>query len=383
MALIVVGVNHRGASLDVRERLAYRAERGRAPRSTRCRERCGAREAVLLSTCNRTEIYSSRASATSAPDVWAALSERLGARRVASTATCVATGTRSTHLFRVASGLDSMVLGEAQIHGQVRDAWEVCRAHSGPVLNRLFQTSLLGRGTRAERDVDRARRRVGELGGRAAGEADLRIARRASARWCSAPARWPSWRSSVWPTRACARRSSPIERSSARRSSPTRYGAVAMHYDECWARSPTSTCSSARRRRRAPSCSSSTCARRSARAATGRCAFSTSRCRATSIRRSASSRTCSSTTSTIFRRWSRRTSSGGARELPTAEQLIDGEVGRYWDWVAGLAAVPVLTRDARAHGGDARARACGGVAAAASTCRRPNEPSSKNFPGAS
>src|SRR5439155_18842216 len=47
-----------------------------------------------------------------------------------------------THLFRVASGLDSMVLGEAQIHGQVRDAWALSRAQSGVILNRLFQTSL-------------------------------------------------------------------------------------------------------------------------------------------------------------------------------------------------------------------------------------------------
>ena len=59
------------------------------------------------------------------------------------------------HLFRVASGLDSMVLGEAQIHGQVRDAWEACRARLRPVLNRLFQTSLLVAGTRSKRDVDR------------------------------------------------------------------------------------------------------------------------------------------------------------------------------------------------------------------------------------
>src|SRR3954468_16281925 len=139
MALTVVGVNHRGASLEIRERLAYRpSEIGES--LDELREESGAREVVLLSTCNRTEVYI-ESDADAAPAVWRAFSARLGAdasefgyvRRDREAA---------SHLFRVASGLDSMVLGEAQIQGQVRDAWERCRAHSGSVLNRLFQTSL-------------------------------------------------------------------------------------------------------------------------------------------------------------------------------------------------------------------------------------------------
>ena len=47
-----------------------------------------------------------------------------------------------THVYRVAAGLDSMIVGEAQIQGQVRDAWEQSRQQSGPVLNRLFQSAL-------------------------------------------------------------------------------------------------------------------------------------------------------------------------------------------------------------------------------------------------
>src|SRR5579884_4155723 len=140
MALIVVGLNHRGAPLEIRERLAFQAtETGPALASLVAGS--SAREGVLLSTCNRTEVYLVEGDADAVPAVWSALSTRLGAE--ASAYGYVRRDRdAATHLFRVASGLDSMVLGEAQIHGQVRDAWELCRSHSGPMLNRLFQTSL-------------------------------------------------------------------------------------------------------------------------------------------------------------------------------------------------------------------------------------------------
>src|SRR5262249_35209631 len=136
-----VGVNHRGAPLDVRERISYRT----AETSDALDALCAATEsgeAVLLSTCNRTEIYLVEGAQDAAPAVWSALSQRLGAD-AAPYGYVRRDREAVTHLFRVASGLDSMVLGEAQIHGQVKDAWEVCRSQSGPVLNRLFQTSLL------------------------------------------------------------------------------------------------------------------------------------------------------------------------------------------------------------------------------------------------
>jgi glutamyl-tRNA reductase len=77
-----------------------------------------------------------------APAVWALYAERVGGDAsgfgyVRRDRDAVA------HLFRVVSGIDSMVVGEAQIHGQVRDAWESSRSSSGAVLNRLFQTALL------------------------------------------------------------------------------------------------------------------------------------------------------------------------------------------------------------------------------------------------
>jgi glutamyl-tRNA reductase len=158
MALTVVGINHRGATLEIRERVAYRtSEIGEA--LSGLSESCEAREAVLLSTCNRTEVYIVENETDPVPAVWSALSERLGEE--ASGYGYVRRDKEAVaHLFRVASGLDSMVLGEAQIQGQVRDAWEQCRAHAGPVLNRLFQTSLgvAGR-VRNETSVSRGARR--------------------------------------------------------------------------------------------------------------------------------------------------------------------------------------------------------------------------------
>jgi glutamyl-tRNA reductase len=141
MAVIVLGLSHHGAPLDVRERLAYPA-RDVVPTLERLLAVAGAREGVLLSTCNRTELYLVEGEREAASDAWAMLSERLGSdasqygyvRRDRAAA---------AHLFRVASGMDSMVVGEAQIHGQVRDAWETSRPASGTVLNRLFQNALL------------------------------------------------------------------------------------------------------------------------------------------------------------------------------------------------------------------------------------------------
>ena len=145
MAVIVLGVSHHGAPLDVREKLAFRSvevlpalERLRAASRTRTKACC----------CPRATAPSSivvEGAGDAVADGWALLSERLGAdasrygyvRRDRDAA---------AHLFRVASGMDSMVVGEAQIHGQVRDAWEMSRAAAGTVLNRLFQSALLTAG---------------------------------------------------------------------------------------------------------------------------------------------------------------------------------------------------------------------------------------------
>jgi glutamyl-tRNA reductase len=144
MAIKVVGVNHRTAPLEVRERFAHGAHE--VPGALARVLAAGASGGVLLSTCNRTEFYlvADDEDAT-ARAVWTLLTERLGDVRAegADEYGYVARDREAVrHLYRVAAGLDSMILGESQIQGQVRDAWEVSRAQAGPVLHRLFQTAL-------------------------------------------------------------------------------------------------------------------------------------------------------------------------------------------------------------------------------------------------
>lgn len=138
MSLAVVGVNHRGASVEKRERLAFGPIEG-AEFLRRVRE-AGAAEAVLLSTCNRTELYAWSPDADIVPGVWQEYSRRMDTD-AAAIGYLHRDRAAAGHLFRVAAGLDSMVLGEAQIQGQVAEAWERCRGHSGAVLNRLFQAA--------------------------------------------------------------------------------------------------------------------------------------------------------------------------------------------------------------------------------------------------
>jgi glutamyl-tRNA reductase len=141
MAVVLLGVSHHGAPLDIRERLAFGA-REVIPALERLRADAGIREGVLLSTCNRTELYLVEGDGEAASPAWAMFAERLNAD--ASVYGYVKRDREAAaHLYRVASGMDSMVVGEAQIHGQVRDAWEASRPASGAVLNRLFQSALL------------------------------------------------------------------------------------------------------------------------------------------------------------------------------------------------------------------------------------------------
>ena len=141
MALLILGLSHHSAPLDTRERLAFTdAELPAA--LTRLRALPGVEEAAILSTCNRTEIL-----AVAAPEEESRLIEWWRRERQA------AAGAIEPHLFmlrdqggvlhslRVASGLDSMVVGEPQILGQMKQAYATAREVNslGPVLSRLFQ----------------------------------------------------------------------------------------------------------------------------------------------------------------------------------------------------------------------------------------------------
>lgn len=154
MALIVAGLSHRTAPLEVRERCVVGAgEVHQALESIAAS--AGVREALVVSTCNRTEFYLVEDDRDATPAVWEYLTSRLGGD-IMPYAYAWRERDAVAHLFRVTSGMDSMILGESQIHGQVRTAWELGRSHAGALLHRLFQSALqVSARVRTETDIGR------------------------------------------------------------------------------------------------------------------------------------------------------------------------------------------------------------------------------------
>jgi len=339
MALIAAGVSHHTAPLPLRERLVV------SPGETqmvaqRILEASGAREVVLLSTCNRTEVYAIEGDADVAPAIWSDLSAMLG-EDVSPFGYVRRDRDAVAHLFRVTAGIDSMILGEAQIHGQVRDAWERSRASSGAVLTRLFQSALMvGGRVRSETAIGRgaastssaavqlASKIFGSLNGRhamvlGAGEmAELALECLVS----------EGVRTAIVANRTHERAAALAER----------YHAQALHYDECWSRLADVDlliCSTAapraivgveqvagslKQRGDRPLCILDIAVPRDVDPAVG--ALSNVFLYDIDDLRTVA-------TANIERR---------REELPAAEEVIAPEVEKYWEWLAGLAAVPVL-----------------------------------------
>jgi glutamyl-tRNA reductase len=339
MAVIVAGVSHTTAPIEVREKLAFRAQEA-VGELARLRQAGLIREGVVLSTCNRTEIYAVEANGDAFALITDLLSTRLGGdasqfiyvrrdRDVAS------------HLFSVAAGLDSMILGEAQIQGQVKDAWEECRAESGPVLNRMFQSALLaaarareetgiGRGAASVSSaaVQLAKKIFGGLGGHRAmilGAGDV-------AEIALECLRNEGVRVAIVANRTYERAQALAER----------HGATAMHYDECWrslsevdvllcsTASPVPVVTVARvrdaidARGDKPLCILDIALPRDVEAAVGELdnvfLYDLDDLRAAAA-------------ANLERR---------EEDIPAAQKIIAGEVQKYWEWVAGLAVVPVV-----------------------------------------
>lgn len=144
MNLLALGINHNTAAVEVRERVAFAPEQVGEALEALCRLP-GVEEGVILSTCNRTEIYvfTAPGSDDPAPGIidWMANYHHLSASELQRAAYHHRDAEALEHLVRVASGLDSMVLGEPQIFGQLKSAFAVA-IDSGVVgaeLNRLFQ----------------------------------------------------------------------------------------------------------------------------------------------------------------------------------------------------------------------------------------------------
>ena len=146
MEICITGLNHKRAPVELREKLAV-DDAAIQSALAELQRSFSAQEMVILSTCNRVELYSVHESAPPAPG---AITEVLARRHGVAAETLAPAlyhhqGTEAVrHLFRVTSSLDSMVLGETQIIGQVKDAYFAAQAAgaTGRVFNRLFQQAL-------------------------------------------------------------------------------------------------------------------------------------------------------------------------------------------------------------------------------------------------
>ncbi len=339
MALIVAGVSHTTAPIEVREKLSFRPQE--AVRAlARLREERLIREGVMLSTCNRTEIYAVEEASEALSKIESLLSDRLGEE--AGRFLYVRHDREATsHLFAVAAGLDSMILGEAQIHGQVRDAWEECRSESGPILNRMFQTALLaasrareetgiGRGAASVSSaaVQLGKKIFGSLAGRRAmilGAGDV-------AELALECLLNEGVRVAIVANRTHERAVSVAER----------HGATALNYDQCWqslrdvdllicsTASPVPVVTVARvrdsidARGDRPLCVLDIALPRDVEAAVGNLdnvfLYDLDDLRAAAA-------------ANLEQR---------EEDVPAAREIITAEVQKFWDWVAGLAAVPVV-----------------------------------------
>ncbi|MCL2308007.1 MAG: glutamyl-tRNA reductase [Proteobacteria bacterium] len=155
--LYTLGLNHTTAPLEVRERVAFSPD----AISTALRDLLGRRqvkEAAILSTCNRTEVYC-RGGAPEEVAHWLEDVHRLPQRTLEPHLYTLKKDEAVTHAFRVACGLDSMVLGEPQILGQMKQAVRSAEAAGtlGLVLNRLFQhTFAVAKDVRTHTDIGSA-----------------------------------------------------------------------------------------------------------------------------------------------------------------------------------------------------------------------------------
>ena len=159
MEIVLVGLNHRTAPLELRERVTFTADQARRA-AAELRSRGLLEESLVLSTCNRSELYGvpPEASHEAASGLTSFLSEFHSIRPDVLNVALYQHYDRAAvrHLFRVSAGLDSLLLGEAEILGQVREAYRFAHEYgaTGPVLNRLFQGALeTGKRVRSETEL--------------------------------------------------------------------------------------------------------------------------------------------------------------------------------------------------------------------------------------
>jgi glutamyl-tRNA reductase len=205
--LLALGVSHKTAPLDLRERLSL--TEGRAVGALReLTAATGIHEAAAISTCNRTELYLVVSDSVDAESTALGVLTRQAEIRpteLLGHLYSLRAGEAVRHLFHVTAGLDSMIVGEAEIQGQVKRAYELALVEggTGPILNRLFRGALTAGGRAREETgisekgisipsvaVELARRTLGDLAERrvlviGAGETSELVARALVARGVS------------------------------------------------------------------------------------------------------------------------------------------------------------------------------------------------------
>ncbi|HOC56494.1 MAG TPA: glutamyl-tRNA reductase [Verrucomicrobiota bacterium] len=168
MPIVVIGLSHHSAPVAVRERFAF-DEAGLPSALESLRGSGAADEAVILSTCNRVEIYA--ATPMEPSRAFAALREFLVASQdchdqLAGELYALSEPQSVQHLFRVACGLDSMVLGETEVLGQLKRAYDLAlqHGHTGARLNKAFQRAFnVAKRIRTETGIQRGSVSVGSV----------------------------------------------------------------------------------------------------------------------------------------------------------------------------------------------------------------------------
>lgn len=172
MELCVIGLNHRTTPLEFRERFSVPADR-LGLLLAHLRSVAGLEEAVVLSTCNRLEIYGvTTGSPISAEQIFEAIVAcqeqdfTFDFQQVEPCLYCYRNEAAVQHLYRVTSSLDSLVLGETEIVGQVKKAYQMAQAcgSTGKLLNRLFQKALsVSKEVRTRSGIGRCSTSVGSV----------------------------------------------------------------------------------------------------------------------------------------------------------------------------------------------------------------------------
>jgi len=178
--LLALGVSHKTAPLDLRERLSL-TEGSAAGALRELTQASGIHEAAAISTCNRTELYLIVSDPVDAESTALGVLTRQAEIRpteLLGHLYSLRSSEAARHLMRVTAGLDSMILGEAEVQGQVKRAYELALVEgvTGPVLNRLFHSALTAGGRVREETavgekgvsipsvaVELARRALGDL----------------------------------------------------------------------------------------------------------------------------------------------------------------------------------------------------------------------------